>query len=91
MDLKSVMANNPQTFVPSLTKLHYLCDVYFLRLSPEGYADPRRVSYFYSLFSHRRDLTWKGILEVPLAPTDDAAAATSLTQATAALSTPVVP
>jgi hypothetical protein len=28
IDLQSVMASHPETFVPRLTKLHYLCDVY---------------------------------------------------------------
>ena len=47
-DLKSVAARHPELFDPRQTKRHFLCDVYFLRLSPDGYTDPRRVSYFYS-------------------------------------------
>jgi len=50
------------------------------------------VSYWYSPFSHRRDdLTWKGILQVPLAPTNDADAINALTLATTTLPIPVAP
>ena len=50
------------------------------------------MSYWYSLFSHRRDdLTWKGILQVPLAPTNDADAINALTLATTTLPIPVAP
>ena len=50
------------------------------------------MSYWYSLFSHRRDdLTWKGILQVPLDPTSDAEATNALALATTTLSVPVLP
>ena len=38
-DLKSVAARHPELFDPRQTKRHFLCDVYFLRLSPDGYTD----------------------------------------------------
>lgn len=38
----------------------------------------RRVSYWYSMWSHRRDGTWKGFIEVDLAPHEDAPASVIL-------------
>lgn len=37
-------------------------------------------AYWYSLLSHRRDMEWKGFLEVNLNPADDGAAAAALAQ-----------
>jgi hypothetical protein len=72
--------------------MQYLCDAYFVELHDGMFAEPAVVSYWYSLFSHRRDdLTWKGILQVPLAPTNDADAINALTLATTTLSIPVAP
>lgn len=91
-DLASLVPSRSQLFVPGLTKKQFLCDVYFVELHGGGYADPGLVSYWYSLFSHRRaDLAWKGILQVPLAPTHDANALHTLTLATATLPIPAVP
>ena len=50
------------------------------------------MSYWYSLFSHRRhDLAWKGILQVPLTPMDDADANDALIQAASVLPGPPTP
>lgn len=38
-----------------------------------------RSAYWYSVWSHRRDMTWKGYVEVDLAPVEDAAALRDLT------------
>ena len=37
-----------------------------------------RSAYWYSVWSHRRDMTWKGYVEVDLAPTEDAATVAAL-------------
>jgi hypothetical protein len=87
VDLGAIAERHPHLFLPALSKERYLCDAYFVALHVGGLAEPRTVSYWYSLFSHRRhDLTWKGILEVPLDPVDDAAAAEALNLASGALS-----
>ena len=72
--------------------MQYLCDAYFVQLHDGKFAESGVVSYWYSLFSHRRDdLTWKGMLQVPLAPTNDADAINALTLATTTLPIPVAP
>ena len=42
------------------------------------------VTYWYSIWSHRRDGVWKGYVQVDLAPDDDADAHTLLTSLVAA-------
>jgi hypothetical protein len=37
-----------------------------------------RSAYWYSVWSHRRDMAWKGYVEVDLAPTEDAATVAAL-------------
>lgn len=64
---------------PRQTKVDFHVDGYFVHLLP---AAPevlvQKATYWYSLWSHRRDRLWKGYLEVDLASADDAAAKTSL-------------
>jgi hypothetical protein len=92
VDLRALVAANRKTFSPRLTRTRYLCDAYFVQLHDGRFAEPGVVSYWYSLFSHRRDdLAWKGILQVPLAPTNDADATTALALATTMLPLPVAP
>ena len=91
-DLRSLIAANRAIFVSRLTKKRYLCDAYFVELHDGGFAEPGVVTYWYSLFSHRRDdLTWKGILQVSLAPINDADAINALTLATVRLPAPAAP
>jgi hypothetical protein len=92
VDLRALIAANRKIFSSRLTRMQYLCDAYFVELHDGKFAEPAVVSYWYSLFSHRRDdLTWKGILQVPLAPTNDADALNALTLATTTLPIPVAP
>jgi hypothetical protein len=73
---------NPNVFRPSETKKLFHCDAYFLQLQTADAAKVEMVNYWFGLFSHRRaDLTWKGILQVGLAPTEDAGAALALAAA----------
>ena len=69
----------PNLFNPRQTKVDFQVDGYFVHLLP---AEPetlvRKATYWYSLWSHRRDSLWKGYLQVDLAPADDAAAKASL-------------
>jgi hypothetical protein len=85
-DLRALAATRPEVFDPRLSKGQYQCDAYFVTLHAGRFAEPRVVSYWYSLFSHRRhDLAWKGILQVPLTPMDDADANDALIQAASVL------
>lgn len=48
-----------------------------LEAKPEALVS--RSAYWYSVWSHRRDMTWKGYVEVDLAPTEDGATIAELT------------
>lgn len=39
----------------------------------------KQVAYWYSMWSHRRDETWKGFVQIDLSPSEDAAALAILT------------
>ncbi|RYD90651.1 MAG: hypothetical protein EOP50_15625 [Sphingobacteriales bacterium] len=62
-------------------KARFKVDSYFVEL--EAVA-PREVAfwsaYWYSMWAHRRNLAWKGFLQVDLEPTNDAAARDWLAQ-----------
>jgi hypothetical protein len=78
----SLVKANLNVFHPIETQKHFRCDAFFVRLQTLDAAKVETVNYWFGLFSHRRnDLTWKGILQVGLSPTDDAAAASALADA----------
>lgn len=58
---------------PKTTKSRFHCDAYPLDLSAMGSMDQLldRVTYWFGLFSHRRDGRWKGLLAVTLDEADD--------------------
>jgi len=58
-------------FLPAQTKIEFLVDAYFVNLEwpPEYLVD--QSSYWYSVWSHRRDSMWKGFIQVSLDPADD--------------------
>lgn len=61
-------------------KVTYLVDAYFVeinQLSPDNLI--KQSTYWYSMWSHRRNQTWKGYLQVDLSPAEDAAAHAWLT------------
>jgi hypothetical protein len=66
-------------------KADFSVDSYFVELQQ---LSPREVSeqstYWYSVWAHRRDFTWKGFLQIDLDPAEDAAAALILAQNIAA-------
>lgn len=70
----SVAPQTMQLLDRRVAKQRLRLDVYYedLGLASEGIVD--RAVYWYSLWSHRRDNSWKGYLQVDLAPDQDAAA-----------------
>jgi hypothetical protein len=56
-------------------KERYLVDGYLVDLGMRPERLVRQSAYWYSVWSHRRNMAWKGFVEVPLAPDDDVAAA----------------
>ena len=70
--LQALMAANLGLFVPTQTKATYHCDAYFVDMDipmPENIVNQTR--YWFGLFAHRRTGIWKGLLQIPLAVTQD--------------------
>lgn len=75
---KTFVLTNANLFNPASTKQVFECDAYFIDLNLPPVSLVSRVSYWYGLFSHKRDGLWKGMLRVPLG-SDDAPAQQKLT------------
>jgi hypothetical protein len=56
----------------------YKCDPFFVDLNTEGTNIVNQARYWFGLFSHRRGGLWKGLLQVPLAITEDDSEASQL-------------
>jgi hypothetical protein len=80
-----LVRTRPDLTRPSRTKQLFKCDAYYVQLEPDERADVELVHYWYGLFSHRRDDTWKGMVQVPLDPTLDIRAQLAVVTAQAAL------
>ncbi len=76
-----LVAAHPDLFNHPLVKETYLVDGYThqIGLSLEPF-DVRRISYWYSMWSHRRNGTWKGFVQVELSAAEDQAATGLLDQ-----------
>lgn len=59
-------------------KAAFRVDGYFVNAADVVTDVIRQTTYWYSMWSHRRDEAWKGYLQIDLAPDEDAAAATRL-------------
>jgi len=60
-------------------KVHFYVDAYYCQLGePMSRFEVEQVSYWYSLWSHRRDELWKGFLQIDLDPALDAEAKANL-------------
>jgi hypothetical protein len=68
-------AANKDLVDPVNAKATYLVDGYLTSLGTPSDRLVRRASYWYGLWSHRRNRTWKGFVEIDLAPDDATAAA----------------
>lgn len=68
-------------------KTAYRVDAYLEDLGMDPERLTRQSAYWYSVWSHRRNQTWKGFVQLDLAPGDDATAAATL----ASLDTGIVP
>jgi hypothetical protein len=74
------LALNPNLDFGDSTKLKakYRVDGYPVNLDMKAELLVDFSTYWYSLFSHRRDTMWRGILRVDLSPAEDAAAIAAL-------------
>jgi len=57
-------------FNPESTVSAYCVDGYFVDLTTAPKALTTASTYWYSVWSHRRDLSWKGFIQIDLAPTN---------------------
>lgn len=71
-DQRSLVQSHGKLFDQKHVKATYAMDAYFVVLGePLDKGSVRRVSYWYSLWSHRRDGLWKGFVQVDLDPSQD--------------------
>lgn len=79
LDQQALGKNHSALFDQTKVKQNYTIDAYFVQIG--GMFDEaaiRRVSYWYSMWSHRRDGRWKGFLQVSLDPVQDVEASAIL-------------
>ncbi len=70
-DTKALVLANPNVFDPNQAKQRYFCDAYFVDFGFGPRFVVMQTRYWFGLFSHRRGGLWKGLLEVPLARSQD--------------------
>jgi hypothetical protein len=73
---RSLFASNPSIFPQNSSeqealKKSFRVDAYMQVLSTRPEQLISRATYWYSMWSHRRDLTWKGFVEIELSPAED--------------------
>jgi len=74
MDQNTLVQKDPQLFDPKKTKKNFYVDSYFLSLETSNQQSfVKKVSYWYSLWSHTRAGVWKGFVEVDLSPSEEQA------------------
>jgi hypothetical protein len=74
-----LLRDSPRLFNPVFAKVDYHVDAYFVQLNsdvPEPLVS--QSTYWYSLWSHRRDGQWKGYLQIDLSPAHDPIAKANL-------------
>lgn len=72
LDQQTLLSQHSALFDQAQTKQMYAMDAYFVQIG--GVLDKdsiRRVSYWYSMWSHRRNGLWKGFVQVDLDPAQD--------------------
>ena len=75
---QQLQAATPTLTNHGLIKATYFVDSQFVSLGSQAASLVERSTYWYGVWSHRRDLTWKGFLQIDLDPIDDALAALNL-------------
>jgi len=72
MDQGQLLQQHGSLFIPDEIKKIYQIDGYLCLLGePMGKNHVRRISYWYSMWSHRRNGLWKGFLQIDLSPNED--------------------
>jgi hypothetical protein len=65
---EAVLARNPDLFDAAKTKVRFHVDAYVVQLDTEAAFLVGSSAYWYSVWSHRRDGSWKGFVQVDLGP-----------------------
>lgn len=73
-----VIARNELIFHQEFVKETFLVDSYFESLQTSGADLVSKTVYWYSMWAHKRDLSWKGFVQIPLSPQLDPIAMTIL-------------
>lgn len=72
MNQRSLINAEPNLFEPDHTQAKYYVDAYYLFLNePLTRSKVKSISYWYSMWSHRRDGQWKGFLQIDLTPVEN--------------------
>lgn len=83
-DEASICSKNPKLFDRAFIKSNYLVDSYWCFLGcPLDAPSIQLISYWYSLWSHRRDGMWKGFVQVDLDRSQDSNALQAMLKAKA--------
>jgi hypothetical protein len=72
---------NQALFTPPQAKARFHCDAYVVDLNTDALSVVSQARYWFGLFSHRRGGLWKGLLQVPLAVSQDDVDASNMLQA----------
>ncbi|MEO5333879.1 MAG: hypothetical protein H7839_17845 [Magnetococcus sp. YQC-5] len=81
-DQQSLAQRNPLLFDHKRLKTSYMMDAYFFVLgNPTEAYQVQKISYWYSMWSHRRDGLWKGFIQIDLDPSQDIKASAILNPA----------
>jgi hypothetical protein len=79
LDQQTLYQQYPAMFDRGQTKAKYAVDAYFVELgNPLDKESVRKVSYWYSMWSHRRNGIWKGFVQIDLDTEKDTFAQTLL-------------
>lgn len=78
---RSLVEKNSDAFKTDYLKSTFLVDGYFTQLGQSiNQQQVKNITYWYSMWSHRRDSVWKGFIQVNLDPAEDADAQQMLAQ-----------
>ncbi|EPW8571559.1 TPA: hypothetical protein U2R10_003920 [Proteus mirabilis] len=69
----SILQKDFELFTPKVKEL-YLVDAYWQGLDDDPVSLVQMSAYWYSMWSHKRDMSWKGFLQIPLSEQDDSQA-----------------
>lgn len=80
-DEQTFVARNPDLFYPDRSKLRFHVDAYAMLIGNAlDISDVHQISYWYSMWSHRRNGLWKGFVRVDISPSEDQIAEALLDQ-----------